>query len=620
MCRIVGLIDLNKNYKGNELEQIIINMRDSLSHGGPDDAGIFIDGDRGVAIGHRRLSILDLSSTGHQPMSNEKEDLWITYNGEIYNFQEIREELKLKGYSFRSNTDTEVVMKAYEEWGEDAFNKLNGMFAFCIYDKKMGFIYLVRDHAGMKPLYYSILNDILIFASEVKAFKTLNKKLQENPDWRIFFLIFGHIPEPYTTLRDVYMLPKGSFIKVNLRTKASVVKEYTSIKFSEDIKDINDAIGGVKELFEKAVKRHLISDAPIGVFLSGGIDSSLISLVASQFNGDNLRTLSVVFNEKVYSEEEYQSMILKKIKSKHRTYLLTEKDFISSLDDIFSAMDQPTTDGVNTYFISKYAKEAGLKTVLSGLGGDELFGGYPSFNRIKKLWFYKHDNVSNSIYKLFEYIPHNKLKRLSFLSLPSPLSYYLLFRSIFTIREAAHLLDITEKEVLTALSQLPNFSSSEPLNPSSSYHASCMKYPESSGKNLVSALETNLYMQNQLLKDADFMSMWHSVETRVPFLDRDLMKYIFSIDEDIKFNGNVPKGLLLKAYKDILPSEIAYRSKMGFTFPFQEWMRNNLDLLVGSIPYKNKLPIKRVINNFGNGRLHWSRLWGLVVQNHIFIS
>ncbi len=593
MCRITGIVNLEKNQNFN-LEEIIIKMRDSMAHGGPDDEGLYIDRDNGIALGHRRLSIIDLSPLGHQPMCNEKEDIWLTYNGEIYNFMELRQELANRGYKFQSQSDTEVIIKAYGEWGEEAFKKLIGMFAFCIYDKKRDMIYLVRDHAGIKPVYYSISNNNLIFASEVKVFKTFNKEWEENPDWKTYFLIFGHMPEPYTTLKDVYMLPKGSFLKFDLKTKKYSICEYESIKFTDEIRNSEDAISGVRDLFTKAVQRHLISDAPIGVFLSGGIDSSLITLIASQFQGENLRTLSIVFNEKEYSEEKYQNLIVDKIHSKHRSYLVTEKDFINHLDDIFSAMDQPTVDGINTYFVSKCAKEEGLKAVLSGLGGDELFGGYPSFQRIDKVWFLRKSNLK-VFFNLFKYSKNDKFKKLSFLGIDNPLKYYLLFRGLFSVDTTARILEISGKEIEDVLKKV---------------------YIEDSygmgSKNFVSFLESDLYMKNQILKDIDFMSMWHSVETRVPYIDKDFMKFIFSVNENIKFKDGTKKVLLSKAFENLLPVEIGNREKMGFTFPFQIWMRNNMGTLVDFIPKGNKT-IDDITKNFEEGKLHWSRLWALAV-------
>jgi len=593
MCRIAGIVNFEKNQNSN-FKEIIIKMRDSMAHGGPDDEGLYIDEDNRIALGHRRLSIIDLTPLGHQPMCNEEEDIWLTYNGEVYNFIELRRELAGKGYKFQSQSDTEVIINAYAEWGEEAFKKLIGMFAFSIYDKKRGLIYLVRDHAGIKPLYYSFSKSNLIFASEVKAFKAFNKKWEENPDWKIYFLTFGYIPEPYTTLKDVYMLPKESFLKLDLNTKKYSIYEYESIKFTDEIINSEDAISGVRELFTKAVQRHLISDAPIGVFLSGGIDSSLIALVASHFQRENLKTLSVVFNEKEYSEERYQNLIVDKIHSKHTAYLVSEKDFIGHLTDIFSAMDQPTVDGINTYFVSKCAKEEGLKAVLSGLGGDELFGGYPSFDRINKVWFLRNTNFKR-IFNLLKYSKNDKLKKLSFLGIDNPLKYYLLLRGLFSVDTTARILGTSEKRVKDVLKKV-YLENSYGVSP----------------KNFVSLLESNLYMKDQLLKHTDFMSMWHSVETRVPFLDKDFMKFVFSVNENIKFKNGAKKFLLLKAFENLLPVEIGNKEKMGFTFPFHIWMRNNMEILLDFIPKENKT-IDDITKNFEEGRFHWSRLWALAV-------
>jgi asparagine synthase (glutamine-hydrolysing) len=598
MCRIVGFIGYQRN-SIDDIEKTIINMRDVVAHGGPDDCGVHIDTNKGLALGHRRLSILDLSTLGHQPMSNDDETIWITYNGEIYNFVEIRRTLKTGGYRFRSNTDTEVVLKCYEEWGEKAFAKFAGMFAFAIYDKRKGLIYLVRDQAGIKPLYYSTSGQILIFASEIKSFKAFDPRWKENEDWRTYFLIFGHIPEPFTVLHNVFMIPKGSFIKFDITTKTHSSHDYTTTGLTQEIKDFPEAKEQIRKHFLIAVKRHLISDAPIGVFLSGGIDSSLIALVASQFLNDNLRTLSVIFDEREFSEEEYQKIVLNRIKSNHKSYLVSEKDFTESVEDIFKVMDQPTTDGVNTYFISKCAHEEGLKTVLSGIGGDELFGGYPSFDRIDKVWFLRELNgYIKRLFNLFEHATSHEIKKLSFLSIPNPLSLYLLFRGLFSIKTVSQILEIDRKKIIEALESI------------------YMKNTTSLNKrDFVSCIETNLYMQNQLLRDTDFMSMCHSLEVRVPFLDRDFLEVAFSIDEKIRFANGTPKHLLAKSFEDILPKDLISRKKQGFSFPLQIWMRNNIDLLSSYIHNRNKPIVKKIIYEFKSHNLHWSRFWSLVVLN-----
>jgi len=593
MCRIIGLTGFKSKQR---MRAHLIAMRDAMAHGGPDDAGLFIDEENNIALGNRRLSIIDPSPLGHQPMCNDDESIWITYNGELYNFPELQRELELLGYSFRSHTDTEVILKAFDEWRETAFEKFIGMFAFCIYDKKRKMLYLVRDHAGIKPLYYSFRDNALIFASEMRAFMTLDPSWPENPEWRVYFLLFGHLPEPFTTLRDVCMLPKGSFLRLDLSTMTHTIQNYYLFRFSDTVGEERAAIEGVREIVQKAIKRHLISDVTTGVFLSGGIDSSLITLLASQYQGERLKTLSVVFDEKEYSEEKYQRLVLDKTKSQHTAYRVTEKDFADNLDDIFSAMDQPTIDGINSYFISKCAKEAGFKVVLSGLGGDELFGGYPSFDRIKKVWFLRNSKIK-SLSGLSEHIPDSKYNKLSFLTLKDPLNYYLLFRGLFPVKTVAEMLDAERNDIVNAIERIP-VDVQKDMTPG----------------NFASFLETNLYMQNQLLKDTDCMSMWHSVEVRVPLLDKELMAFAFSVRDAIKFNSGEPKHLLIKAFGDILPEEIVTRRKQGFTFPFQLWMKNDPDKFFADDPGKCGKTISRAVKSFKIGQLHWSRFWALAVM------
>ena len=591
MCGIAGIIKLD-NSKIDEAS--LIAMRDSMKQRGPDDAGIYINDEKTVAFAHRRLSIIDLSPSGHQPMSAEDGSIWITYNGEIYNFPELKVELQTVGHRFKSTSDTEVVIKAYQQWDEQAFDKLNGMFSFALCDKKKKCIYLCRDHAGIKPLYYSISQDYLVFASEVKAFKSFNKHWEQNQDWKILFLTFGHIPEPYTYLKNVYMLPKGCLLKLDVGNHTHSIKKYTCLKFSNAIKVLSDAKTLLRETFGKAIKRHLISDAPIGVFLSGGIDSSLVAGLSAKYTSQ-LETLSIIFDEKDFSEDYFQQLMARKINSRHRVYKVTETDFLNCIDDAISAMDQPTTDGINTYFISKYAKKSGLKVVLSGLGGDELFGGYTSFQRINAITRLKHFDKFKGVFRLGEYFQNDKFKKSAFLSCNSPLSIYLFFRGRVSPKTVAGILECSEYEVYKTIHKTV--------------------FPEdipAGNKNLMSYLETNLYMQNQLLRDSDFMSMWHSVELRVPFLDKELMKLVFSIDEKIKFVSAQPKCLLTESFRDVLPDEIIFRKKMGFSFPFEKWIRNNMGIFLDFIQKNNKTT-ECLCRNFEKEKLHWSRIFGLVL-------
>lgn len=581
MCRIAGIISAKQNIQ----ESTILRMRDAMQHGGPDDAGIYIDADHPLAFGHRRLSLIDLSALGHQPMQDASGQLILIFNGEIYNFQVIRAELEQLDYVFRSNSDTEVILYAYQQWGKDCLQRFNGMFAFALLDKHKNTVLLARDHAGIKPLYYGVRDGQFCFASEVRAFTAFDPSWPENNDWRKYFLLFGHLPEPITTLQDVQPLAKGHWLEYNLHTHQYQTGKFFQLYYNYTIHDEETAVDKVRAVLRESVQRHLISDAPIGLFLSGGLDSSLLTLLAKPVVGDNLHTLSIVFENDKFSEKLYQDIVIQATGAQHRSFLVTEKDFFDNMPDIIKAMDQPSNDGINSYFICRYAKAYGLKAVLSGLGADELFGGYPTFNRT---------NVVASVRWLPDFMfavtgifPDDKRKRFSFLQVEKGLGEYLFNRGFFLPAQVASLLDCSVAEVESALEKilLPEFV--EKLQP----------------EEKVSFMEANLYMQNQLLKDTDYMSMWHSVEVRVPFLDKQLMELAYSINPDIRFNSNQGKHLLIKAFKDILPEPIWNRPKQGFVFPFEQWMQHINTTHLRSRSHK------QLHRGLVNGKIHWSRYW-----------
>ncbi len=567
-------------------------MRDAMQHGGPDDCGIYLDDEFPLAFGHRRLSLLDLSPLGHQPMMDASKKIVLVFNGEIYNFQEIKKELEGKDYHFRSSSDTEVIIYAYIEWGKECFKKFNGMFALALLDKRNNKLILARDHAGIKPLYYSIQDRQLYFASEVRAFTQIKPEWPENSDWRKYFLLFGHLPEPVTTLQRVVPLPKGTLLEIDLPSLKAAPQQFFSLYYNYTIGNKEEAIHKIHGTLTKAVERHLVSDAPIGLFLSGGLDSSLLTVLAKPFIPDNLHTLSIIFENEKYSEKYYQDLIINQTKAKHRSYLVTEDDFKHSMEDIVAAMDQPSNDGINSYFICKYAKEYGLKAVLSGLGADELFGGYESFNRTKAIASLR--ILPDFMFKVAGIFPDDKRKKISFLGVKNGLGEYLFNRGFFIPSQVAALLDCTEGEVNAMLEQMqghiPAFI--ERLVP----------------QEKISYLETNLYMQNQLLKDTDYMSMWHSIEVRVPFLDKDLMELVYSINPDVRYSKVRNKYLLIEAFGKELPAEIWKRPKQGFVFPFEQWMKQVMP--AGGASAKSAALQKGLTN----GNIHWSRYWSFVLS------
>ena len=321
MCRIAGIFD---PLAGN-LQQQIVDMRDAMHRGGPDDAGIFMHPALPLALGHRRLSLIDLTAAGHQPMMDA--ELTIVFNGEIYNYQELRSTLKHYGHQFTTESDTEVILKAYRHWGIDAFAFFNGMFALAIWDETKQQLILARDHAGIKPLYYYIDHRCLYFASEIRAFQHSGKLFEENDKWQSAFLTFGHLPEPITTLKSVVPLAKGTVLIIDVPSLKTKSHTFFNWKFTGQLTNEQEALALMRETLEEAVRRHLISDAPIGLFLSGGIDSSLLTLIAAHTQKENLHTLSIVFNEKAFSEEKYQQLIIQKTNAQHQSFLVTKNIF-----------------------------------------------------------------------------------------------------------------------------------------------------------------------------------------------------------------------------------------------------------------------------------------------------
>lgn len=584
MCRIAGVIA--KNFSVPQLQNHVTLMCESMKHGGPDDFGILVDEEHKVCLGNRRLSILDLSEAGHQPMLSDNSQITIAYNGEIYNFKLLRSELIQHGFKFKSESDTEVIIKAYEFWGEGAFEKLNGIFAFCLHDKRKNCVYLVRDQSGVKPLYYNANINQLIFASEVKAFAHSGFSLSENENWKIYYLAFGHIPEPFTTLKSVYTLPKGSFLKYELADGSFKINSYFEFSAAIEIIDETEAIMRIREELTKAIKLQLISDTSIGVLFSGGLDSSIITLLADNYTKGNLTSISANFNEIDFSESSHRKAISERVLANKHEHLITYRDFVYNFEKVMKCMDQPTNDGINTWFICKCAKENGIKSVLSGLGADELFGGYPSFDRIRKIQ--NLGSLSKELIKSARLLKNTKLKRLYYLSFESPVGEYLCLRGLYTPDIIAELLGLDIQTVINCLQNIPLNDSIRYLN----------------DEERASWFEMNMYMQNQLLKDTDFMSMSHGVEVRVPFLDVNFIKLVSAIHPSIRFGENQKKRLLIEAYKDELPSQIWNRSKMGFTFPFQEWIRKNKEI-ASPDRYQNK-KAKKLMQTFGENKLHWT--------------
>ena len=570
---------------------MVQQMCQVLRAGGPDDEGFYTDASHHLVLGHRRLSIIDLSTAGHQPMAYSEQRYWITYNGELYNYPELKVTLIAAGCRFTSSSDTEVILAAFATWGTAAFKRFNGMYAFALWDAVTADIYLVRDPSGIKPLYYAITKEGLAFASEVKAFAPVPWLQQQHPHWPVYLMAYGHLPEPITTLKEVKPLKKGSWLQYNAFTAVVKRDHFNRYSYLEKINDRNEAIQLVRESLQKSVKRHLLSDAPIGVFLSGGLDSSILALLANK-EKTQLNTISLYFEQGQFSEKEYQDTVHGLLNCNHHQHLLKEDEFHQYFPTIIGSMDLPGCDGINTWFISRYARESGVKAVLSGVGGDELFGGYPSFERIKAALLLEH--LPKALLRAGNISALKRFRRLAYLSIGGAAGRYLFLRGQFTPSEIAGNLDIAENEVWQILSQQPQFPNIDHLT----------------APNQASWMEANMYMQNQLLRDSDTMSMANGVEIRVPFLDADFIRLILQIDSTTKYGGALDKQLLIDSFKDMLPASIYNRPKMGFTFPFKEWLSRDefaRDIMAADSGGNYK--------KFIAGKMHWSQyLTAMLIQ------
>jgi asparagine synthase (glutamine-hydrolysing) len=597
MCGISGIFYLGHAEANRPVADTIAalaRMNQAQVHRGPDNEGLWLSADGRVALGQRRLAIIDLSPAGHQPMVNEDGSVCLTSNGEIYNFQELRRELKALGHAFRSHTDTEVVIHAYEQWGVDAFLRFRGMFTFALWDGPRQTLYLVKDRFGIKPLYYYLDQEKLVFASETRALAASGLFPQEsNPPALIAFLLWGSVPVPLTTLKGVQSLPAGHYLVLH-QGRVRLERYYDLWTDGGEPPDPCRP-DDLRALLAETVGLHLISDAPLGVFLSGGIDSSSLVALAALARQDRLTTLSINFEEAEFSEEPYQRLVVEKYHTDHRVLTLTRRRFLEDLPRALAAMDQPSIDGLNTWFVSRLAREAGLKAVLSGTGGDEVFCGYPHFQRAGLL------TRLAALGPLFRGLDGalpplpGRLRKLPFLALHRRLGWYGAVRGLFTPLEVARLTGAAYGEVMAVADSLaPDPPPRPPVD-------------------LLSRYELNFYLQNQLLKDTDVMSMAHGLETRVPFLDPVLVETVLGSPPASRVNGRVPKVLLTEALGDLLPREIVHRPKMTFTFPFEPWLRDWPGWEAALHGPLNRQAVAAIVNDYHAGRLSWSRPWALLL-------
>jgi asparagine synthase (glutamine-hydrolysing) len=641
MCSISGIIQIHsREQESEQLKSAVERMNEALHHRGPDDQGVVCpdtpNPNINLCLGNTRLSIIDTSSAGHQPMHDPETGNWITYNGEAYNFRQLRSELGNEFGPWRSNSDTEVILKAYRKWGTQAFLRLRGMFAIAIWDSKKRQLILARDSFGIKPLYcyfpagdvsltaigavQDVASNTMIFASEVRALMASGLVPGRLSSRAVTsFLEYGSVQAPLTIIENVWSVMPGTCVTVRESVSGRLSLEVSDFRSTtlqlrkSEPSSRSEAKLELRRLLEDSVKGQLVSDVPLGVFLSGGMDSSALVALISKVTADRPRTFSVVFDEDKFNEAHYSQTIASKFNTNHHEIKLTEQRLLNILPNALQALDQPSMDGVNTFVVSGAVKEAGVTVALSGLGGDELFGGYPSFRRALRLA--STNQFSKTALRSLGHAgrvlakgttQRDKLRQLALQN--DPHDVYRISRQLFS------------PDSVNQISSQP-FSGNGLIG----HHSS--DQPGTDTVNLISRFELDGYMANTLLRDTDAMSMAHSLEVRVPLLDNEVASYVLSLPGQWKLGPklkNVSKPLLAETIADLLPDHFLSRRKMGFTLPFERWLALQLRDQVTSVFADqqslakvgiNQKPVNEMWNRFLRQprSVGWSRPWAIFV-------
>ncbi len=638
MCGVCGKISYNSSPVD---EDCLRKMCRAFSYRGPDDEGIYIDGPRNngnlkviAGLGHRRLSIIDLSKAGHQPMSNEDGSIWITYNGEIYNFKELRTGLKRKGHTFGSDTDTEVILHLYEEKGLEAVNHLNGMFAFALWDRKACRLWLCRDRLGIKPLVYYWDGSQFAFASEIKAI-LCDPAIPRELDYEalLLYLAFSYVPAPYTIFKGIRKLEPGhSLVLEHGRLE---IKEYWDVPQAIDPGASSRSFSGEMETIKKGLYKHLgnavrtrmIADVPLGAFLSGGIDSSIIVALMAKYASKPVKTFSIGFKDmKLFDETRYAREVARMYKTDHHEFKLTYRDMLDVFPDVLSTFDEPFSDSsaIPTYIVSR--ETGGYVTVaLSGDGGDELFAGYRSY--LGEYWYNRYMMMpallrEGLIEKVVMSFPDSRdtramefIRRLKkFMKLTKGS-----FSERFLSRKEIFPRDIRRRLLLGSRNsgKFPQ-------------EGLALKWVE--GKlachqgdriNRILCADVKDLLPGDMLNKVDWMSMKNSLEVRVPFLDHHVVEFAFSIEGSLKLYKGTTKYLLKETFKDLLPPSIYRRPKAGFEIPIGRWLKTDLRFLMDQYLAEDKIEeqgifdyriVAGLIQDLLMGRTDTSwMLWNLIV-------
>lgn len=557
MCGISGLIQYSNDLPARK---VLERMNNEMAHRGPDASGYYIN--ENIGLGHRRLSIIDTDESANQPMLSSNKNWAIAFNGEIYNYVELKAQ-QLPGVQFQTESDTEVILELFEKFGVEAISKLSGMFAFVLHHIPSNETYVVRDRYGMKPLYYSIQKNGCLIASEIRAIlasdlvpRKINRSALEE------YIETQTVCAPNTLIEKVKLLEAGHY----LHFKGNEISKHCYYRLLSDtsyeLSDRKTAQELLRSTMKESVEQHMRADVPFGAFLSGGIDSSLLVGLMSEVRNERINTFQISFNEEAFDERKYAQLVAKKFNTNHHEINLKASEFLKDIPSAIAAIDFPSGDGPNTYAVSKATKEAGITVAISGLGGDELFAGYPVFHYM------------TSIERSFALKLSYPLRKSISLLLSS-------FSSNRSLLKKAELLGLKQVDLAHAFPLVRKVWNANELLKRKTQHFEIEQNfnfifeKNAPLLNRVSAAEIESYMQHVLLRDSDQMSMAHSLEIRVPFLDHNVVELATHLSNDLKYPTS-PKKFLTETFADILPDEIVNRKKMGFTLPWSVWMKNEL--------------------------------------------
>ncbi len=612
MCGISGLVysDAQKHINQQELKL----MTDSIKHRGPDDEGFYID--KNVGFGFRRLSIIDLSA-GHQPLSNEDDSIWIVFNGEIYNYKELRESLINKGHKFKTNTDTETIVHLYEEYGSDCVKYLRGMFGFMIYDKNKKILFGARDRFGIKPFFYYNAPDKFVFGSEIKSILAV-PGLNTNIDSQALnhYFTFGYISGNLSIFKHIRKLRPAESMIFDISSGKLSISKYWEMDYNLNVNlSKAEMMDLIDEQLTESVKLHMVSDVPLGAFLSGGIDSSSIVALMSKCSSQPVKTFTIGFREQKYNELEYARIIAKKYNTEHHEYIV-EPESIDILPLLIQSVDEPFADNsiLPTYFVCKFAREH-VKVVLSGDGGDELFLGYNSYPKMNLIHKYNFPSatVNKYLWGAVNYLVPNQFFGKGY-------TYYLAQDKNHLGAYSSYLWMKPERKQLYNNNLLCDIFGTYPED----YKIELLKHskaPDFITK--MQELDISTYMVDDILTKVDRTSMLNSLEVRVPLIDHVFAQHVFNIPSKYKFQGSRKKYLFKESMKKYLPPEIFNRAKQGFDLPVTAWFKKDLKVYMSDMicnrnaeiyDYVNYDYVQKILQYDKSGMRHFSlRIWSLLI-------